>query len=72
MKKKELLRMVEGFNKSQRMKVLKYLIENEITVVQAGDGCRINLDKIPKKKYTTLAKFVKSLEVEIGEKYRIN
>ena len=69
--KKNLIKLIEGMSKKQRLKILQYLSENKLRIHESADGCRINLDAISKRKYTALVKFVRSIDIEVEEKYQI-
>ena len=71
MRQQTLIKMVESMDKTQRMKVLKYLHDDKVKLNEAADGTRINLSAMSKRKYTALVKFVKSLDVKVDEKYLI-
>ena len=71
MRQQTLIKMVESMDKTQRMKILKYLSEDNVKLNEAADGTRINLSAMSKRKYTKLVKFVKSLDVKVDEKFRI-
>ncbi len=71
MRQQALIKTVEAMDKVQRMKILKYLSENDVKLSESADGTRINLSAMSKRKYTALVKFVKSLDVKVDEKYRI-
>ena len=62
---------LESMDKTQRMKILKYLSEDKVKLNEAADGTRINLSALSKRKYTKLVKLVKSLDVKVDEKFRI-
>ena len=71
MRQQTLITLVESMDKTQRMKILKYLSEDKVKLNEAADGTRINLSALSKRKYTKLVKFVKSLDVKVDEKFRI-
>lgn len=71
MRQQALIKMVEGMDKVQKMKILQYLSENTVKLNESSDGTRINLSALSKRKYTALVKFVKSLDVKVDEKYLI-
>jgi len=71
MRQQTLIKTVEAMDKTQRMKILKYLHEDNVKLNEAADGTRINLSAMPKRKYTALAKFVKSLDVKVDDKFKI-
>ena len=71
MRQQTLIKTVEAMDKTQRMKVLKYLHDDKVKLCESADGTRINLSAMSKRKYTALVKFVKSLDVKVDDKYRI-
>ena len=71
MRQQTLIKLVESMDKVQQMKILKYLSEDNVKMSEAADGTRVNLSAMSKRKYTALAKFVKSLDVKVDDKFRI-
>ena len=71
MRQQTLIKLVESMDKVQRMRILKYLSENDVKLNEAADGTRVNLSALPKRRYTKLVKFVKSLDVKVDDKFRI-
>ena len=71
MRQQTLIKLVESMDKTQRMRILKYLHEDKVKLCEGSDGTRINLSAMSKRKYTKLVKFVKSLDVKVDEKYLI-
>ena len=71
MRHQTLIKMVESMDKTQRMKILKYLHDDNVKLNEAADGTRINLSAMSKRKYTKLVKFVRSLDVKVDDKFRI-
>jgi hypothetical protein len=71
MRHQTLIKMVESMDKTQRMKVLKYLHDDKVKLCEGSDGTRINLSAMSKRKYTKLVKFVRSLDVKVDDKFRI-
>ena len=71
MRQQTLIKTVEAMDKTQRMRILKYLHEDKVKLCEGSDGTRINLSAMSKRKYTKLVKFVKSLDVKVDEKYLI-
>ena len=71
MRRTKLIKLIEGYDQDKRKKILKYIIDEKITISECGDGSRINLDKISAIKYSKLVKYAVSLNVEIEEKFQI-
>ena len=71
MRQQTLIALVESMDKTQRMKILKYLSDDNVKLNEAADGTRINLSAMSKRKYTKLVKFVKTLDVKVDDKFRI-
>jgi hypothetical protein len=71
MRQQTLIKTVEAMDKTQQMKVLQYLHDDNVKLCEGADGTRINLSVMPKKKYTALVKFVKTLDVKVEDKFRI-
>jgi len=71
MRQQTLIKLVESMDKTQRMEILKYLHDDKVKLCEGSDGTRVNLSALPKRKYTKLVKFVRSLDVKVDDKYRI-
>jgi len=71
MRQQALITLVESMDKTQRMKVLQYLHDDKVKLCEGSDGTRINLSALSKRKYTKLVKFVRSLDVKVDDKFRI-
>jgi len=71
MRQQALITLVESMDKTQRMKILQYLHDDKVKLCEGSDGTRINLSALSKRKYTKLVKFVKSLDVKVDDKFRI-
>ena len=71
MRHQTLIALVESMDKTQRMKALKYLHDDNVKLCEGSDGTRVNLSAMSKRKYTKLVKFVRSLDVKVDEKFRI-
>ena len=55
---KQILDTANPLPKVEQQRLLEYIATLDIKIFQHGDGCRINLDNIPKRKLKLIRRFV--------------
>jgi len=61
MRKDEVIRYVERMTYSEKMQILNFLHLENIKIVENGEGCMINLDKIEDVVYDKLIILVETI-----------
>lgn len=59
---KTLIRNIEKMELVGRLRVLKYLVEENIKIHEGLDGCRVNLSKLNDDEIENLEQFVENLK----------
>jgi hypothetical protein len=68
---KQIMSQCERFTKAQNVEVLKHLRYIGATIVESGDGSRINLNKLSKKKLLKLSKKIIEIDRPIEPEFQI-
>ncbi len=50
----------------ERLKILRYLLQKNMKIIEAGDGSRVNLSKLSISELSDLAEFSKSIHATLA------
>ena len=67
----EIQKVIDTFNRAQRLKVLQFLRTIDAKIVENADGCRINLDKLTSAEAVALKAFIDTVVEVLDPKHRI-
>jgi predicted house-cleaning noncanonical NTP pyrophosphatase (MazG superfamily) len=67
----EIMKKCGGFSKSQNIEVLKHLMEIGAKIIESGDGSRINLNKLSKRKLKGLSEKICEIDKPIAIEFQI-
>ena len=67
-----IIKKCEKFTRTQNLEVLKFLIEMNVTICEASDGSRINLDKLSATQIANLKRKVEEVDIPIETEFRID
>ncbi len=62
----EIMKLCNELGQLERLKILRYLLQKNMKIIEAGDGSRINLSKLSISELSDLAEFSKSIHATLA------
>jgi hypothetical protein len=62
----EIMQLCNEMGQLERLKILRYLLQKNMKIIEAGDGSRVNLSKLSISELSDLAEFSKSIHATLA------